>query len=101
MVKSKVYSTVVLWRYTVLFVQTITIKVDRRIVKVVEEMIRLGIARSRNHAYNILIEAGLPKVLELIEHKKKVESLTDKFLHEGLPYENLPTVEDVEEGRER
>ncbi len=81
--------------------QTVTIKVSKRIADIVEEMVRLGIARSRNHAYNIIIEAGLPKVMELIEHKRKVRELTERFLREGIPYENLPTVKDVEECRER
>jgi len=85
----------------VVSLQTVTIKVSKRIVEVVEEMVRLGIARSRNHAYNIIIEAGLPKVMELIERKRKVKELTERFLREGIPYKNLPTVEDVERGRER
>jgi len=81
--------------------QTVTIKVNQRVVEIVEKMIELGIARSRNHAYNIIIEAGLPKALELIERKKKVNELIDKFMREGLPYQVLPTVDDVEEARSR
>ncbi len=81
--------------------QTVTIKVSQRVVRIVEDMVRLGIARSRNHAYNMIIEAGLPKVMELIERKRRVEELTEKFLREGLPYRELPTVEDVEEARGR
>jgi len=81
--------------------QTATIKVSKRVVEVVEEMVRLGVARSRNHAYNIIIEAGLPKALELIKRKREVKELVEAFLREGLPYEKLPTVEDVEETRER
>jgi len=82
-------------------VRTVTIKVKEEVAEVVEEMVKLGIARSRNHAYNIIIEAGLPKVLELIEHRRKVRELADRFLREGLPYRDLPTVRDVEEVRER
>lgn len=81
--------------------QTVTIKVNRRIAEIVEEMVRLGIARSRNHAYNIIIEAGLPKIMELIECKRRARELTERFLREGLPYESLPTVDDVEEARKR
>ena len=81
--------------------QTVTIKVSRRIAEIVEEMVELGIARSRNHAYNIIIEAGLPKVIKLIEYKRKVKDLTMKFLRNGIPYEKLPTVEDVMEARKR
>jgi len=82
-------------------VQSVTIKVDKKVIEIIEEMIKLGIARSRNHAFNIVIEAGIPKVMELIKHKKKVNELVEKFLQEGLPYEKLPTTKDVEEVRSR
>ena len=81
--------------------QTVTIKVDQRAVEIVEKVIELGIARGRNHTCNIIIEAGLPKALEPVERKKKVNELIDKFMHEGLPYQVLPTVDDVEEARSR
>ena len=81
--------------------QSVTIKVNKKIIEIIEEMIKLGIARSRNHAFNIVIEAGIPKVMELIKHKKKVNELVEKFLQEGLPYEKLPTTKDVEEVRSR
>ncbi|RLF12649.1 MAG: VapB-type antitoxin [Thermoprotei archaeon] len=81
--------------------QTVTIKVPERVVEVVEEMVRLGIARSRNHAYNVIIDMGLPKALELVKRKRRVEELTQSFLRDGLPYRDLPTVEDVEEARSR
>ncbi len=81
--------------------QTVTIKVSRRVAEVAEEMVKLGIARSRNHAYNIIIEAGLPEIMKLIERKRRVKELTERFLREGLPYEELPTAEDVEEARKR
>ncbi len=64
-------------------------------------MVKMGIARSRNHAYSIIIRAGLPKALELIKREEEVKKLTEKFLREGIPYENPPTAEDVEESRER
>ena len=82
-------------------VRTVTIRVSEKVAEVVEEMVKLGIARSRNHAYNIIIEAGLAKALKLIEHKRKVIELTEKFLKQGLPYRKLPTVSDVEKVRER
>ena len=81
--------------------RTVTIKVRDEVDVIIEEMIKLGIARSKNHAYNIVIEAGLPKVRELIERKKKVLKLVQEFLEKGLPYDRLPTHEDVEEVRNR
>ncbi len=81
--------------------QTATIKVRKEVAELVEEMVKLGIARSRNHAYNMLIEAGLPKIIEIVERKKRVKKLVKEFLEKGLPYKNLPTVDDVEEARNR
>lgn len=80
---------------------TATIKVRKEVAMLVEEMIKLGIAKSRNQAYNMLIEAGLPKIKSLIEYKKKVRRLVKEFLEKGLPYDNLPTIDDIYEGRMR
>ncbi len=82
-------------------VRTVTLKVRDEVDALIEELVRLGIARSKNHAYNMVIEAGLPKIRELIERRKKVLELVERFLEKGLPYTNLPTHEDVEEGRAR
>ncbi len=43
---------------------TVSIKVRKEIVELAEKMVRLGIARSRSHAFNILIERGINSVLE-------------------------------------
>ncbi len=80
---------------------TATIKVKKEVAVVVDEMIKLGIAKNKNQAYNMLIEAGLPKIKALIERKRRVRELVNEFLDKGLPYEKLPTVNDVEEGRGR
>ena len=64
-------------------------------------MIRLGIADDENQAYNMLIEAGLNEIKELVEHEKRVEELVEKFLEKGLPYKKLPHAGDVYEGRTR
>jgi len=81
--------------------RTVTIKVRDEVDKIVEELVKLGVARSKNHAYNMVIEAGLSWARKVIERKKRVEDLAKKFLEHGLPYENLPTHEDVEEARSR
>ncbi|HID41128.1 MAG TPA: VapB-type antitoxin, partial [Pyrodictium sp.] len=52
-------------------------------------MVRLGIARSRNHAYNMLIEMGLEEARRLVERKRAVKKLVEEFMEKGLPYENL------------
>ena len=81
--------------------KAVTLKVSQDVLKLVEEMVRLGLANSRNHGFNILIKFGLEKATELIERKKKVLELVEKFSREGLPYDRLPTSADVERGRGR
>ncbi len=79
----------------------VSIKVKLEIVEIADEMVKLGIARSRNHAFNLMIEMGLPKALEIIERKRKVMKLVKEFMEKGLPYKRLPTSDDVEEARKR
>ena len=37
---------------------TVSIKVRREIVELADKMVGLGLARSRSHAFNIMIERG-------------------------------------------
>ena len=46
-----------------------SIKVRKKIIELTEKMVKYKLARSRSHAYNILIEKGLN------EAKKDVEEL--------------------------
>ena len=79
----------------------VTIKVRREILELAEEMVRLGIARSRNHAFNIILEVGFREAKRMVERRRAVKELVKKFMEEGLPFENLPTARDVEEERLR
>ncbi|MET1159474.1 MAG: VapB-type antitoxin [Thermoprotei archaeon] len=81
--------------------RTVTIKVREEVAKLVEEMIKLGIADNRNQAYNMLIEAGLEKIRGIVEYEKRVEALVNEFLEKGIPFKKLPRVEDVYEARSR
>lgn len=55
---------------------SVTIKVRREIVELAEKMVRYGIARSRSHAFNLMIEYGLERVVEEVRFWEK--------LHEGV-----------------
>lgn len=70
---------------------TITIKVDRSIAELIEKMIKLGIAKSKNEAVNLLIEYGKPEIEKKIREEEKVEELVNKWLKEGFPYKHLDT----------
>jgi hypothetical protein len=43
---------------------SVTIKVRREITELADKMVRYGLARSRNHAFNSLIERGLAELGE-------------------------------------
>ena len=79
----------------------VTIKVRREVVELAEEMVRLGIARSRNHAFNLMLELGLGEARRLVERRRAVERLVREFMEKGVPYAKLPTTVDVEEERSR
>ncbi len=79
---------------------SVTIKARKEVVDLAEEMAKLGLARSRNHAFNIILETGLENAQKMVERKREAKKLLRLFLERGLPYRNPPTVRDVEEGRE-
>ncbi|MEJ2776099.1 VapB-type antitoxin [Sulfolobaceae archaeon RB850M] len=79
---------------------TITIKVDKRIEELISKMIKLGIAKSKNEAVNLLIEYGRAEIERKIREEEEVQKLVDKWLKEGFPYEGLDTSDLREERNE-
>ncbi|ACP34733.1 conserved hypothetical protein [Sulfolobus islandicus Y.G.57.14] len=69
----------------------ITIKVDKRISELIEKMISLGIAKTKNEAVNLLIEYGRNEIEKWITKEEKVEELINKWLKDGFPYKGLDT----------
>ena len=69
----------------------ITIKVDKRIAELIEKMISLGIAKTKNEAVNLLIEYGRNEIEKWINKEEKVEELINKWLKDGFPYKGLDT----------
>jgi hypothetical protein len=69
----------------------ITIKVEKRIAELIDKMIKLRIARTKNEAVNLLIEYGRSEIEKRIEKEEKVEELVNKWLNEGFPYKGLDT----------
>ncbi len=70
---------------------TVSIKVRREVVELADKMVRYGLARSRSHAFNILIERGLSDVVKDVgfweEVYRDVEDLEKsgfKISHGGL-----------------
>ncbi|ACP37730.1 hypothetical protein [Saccharolobus islandicus] len=69
----------------------ITIKVDKRISELIEKMISLGIAKTKNEAVNLLIEYGRNEIEKWINKEEKVEELINKWLKDGFPYKGIDT----------
>ncbi|MEM2008672.1 MAG: hypothetical protein QXK50_05795 [Ignisphaera sp.] len=70
---------------------SVSIKVRRELVELADKMVKYGIARSRSHAFNIMIEKGLAEVTREVEYwdsiYRKVEELEKqgyKLRHGGL-----------------
>ncbi|BFI75778.1 VapB-type antitoxin [Sulfurisphaera ohwakuensis] len=77
----------------------VTLKVKDEYYEIAEKMVEMGIAKSRNEAFNIIIAYGVSRAKEELEKKKKVKELTEKWLKEGIPFK-LPTSEDLLRERE-
>jgi len=77
----------------------VTLKVKDEYYEIAEKMVEMGIAKSRNEAFNIIIAYGVSKAKEELKKKEKIKELTEKWLKEGVPFE-LPTSEDLLRERE-
>ncbi len=68
-----------------------SIRVRRELVEPADKMVKYGIARSRSHAFNVMIEKGLAEVAREVEYwdgiYRRVEELEKqgyKLRHGGL-----------------
>ena len=77
----------------------VTIKVKDEYYEIAEQMVEMGLAKSKNEAFNLIMLYGINRAVEEIERKKKVKELTEKWLKEGLPFD-LPSSNDVIRDRE-
>lgn len=62
---------------------TLSVKVRREIVEVVDKMVRYGLARSRSHALNILIEKGLKEIRAELEFWDHVYRVVEEYEKRG------------------
>ena len=64
------------------------IKVRKELVELASKMIRYGIARSRSHAFNIMIERGLKEVLKEVrfwtKYMRKLRNLKRRIIKLGM-----------------
>lgn len=61
----------------------VSIRVRREVLRLVDEMIRYGLASSRNEALNLLIRIGMDAAMREVERRKRVEEMVEKFEKRG------------------
>ena len=63
---------------------TVSIKVRRELAELADKMVKYGIARSRSHAFNIMIEKGLAEVLKEVEFWESVYRRVEELERQGF-----------------
>ncbi len=63
--------------------KVVGVRVSHRILAIAEKMVRLGLAKSRNDALNILLERGVKDILPEIRKTMKVEEKVKEYEEEG------------------
>lgn len=62
---------------------TVSIKVRKELVDLADKMVKLGISRSRSHAFNMMIERGLRRVYEEVIFWENVYSKVEHLKKTG------------------
>ncbi len=80
----------------------VSLKVKKEVYELAMEMVRLGIARNRNHAFNIILEKGYREARRLVFEEKKIGEIIG-FIEEkgGLELETRNVSEALKRLRER
>jgi len=78
---------------------TITVKVRKRVAELADRMVKLGLARSRSHAINIMIERGIERVAEEVSLWERVEEQVSQLLKNGYRVSHGGLSSILEEGR--
>jgi len=79
----------------------VSIKVRRELVELADKMVRYGIARSRSHAFNLMIERGLRSVVEEVELWERAERRAEELLEQGFELRHGGLGRLLEEDRSR
>ena len=63
---------------------TVSLKVKKEIIELVDKMIRYGLAKNRNQAFNLLIELGKERIQNEIEFWDKTYSKAEELARKGF-----------------
>ncbi len=80
---------------------TVSIKVRRELVELADKMVKLGLARSRSHAFNMMIERGLSSILEEVRLWEEASREAEEMLRRGYRIRHGGLTRILEEGRGR
>ena len=80
---------------------TVSIKVRRELAELADKMVKYGIARSRSHAFNIMIEKGLAEVLKEVEFWEGVYRRVEELERQGFRLRHGGLSELLSKGRGR
>jgi len=79
---------------------TVSLKVKREIVELADRMIKCGIAKSKSHAFNIMIERGIESVAEEVELVENIDRDVEEMERENLTIRHGGLTKLLEEARE-
>jgi len=80
---------------------TVSIKVRREVVELADKMVRLGLAKSRGHAFNIIIERGLKEVLKEVGFWENIYREVEELKRQGFVLRRGSLTKLLEEDRSR
>jgi hypothetical protein len=80
---------------------TVSIKVRREVVELADKMVRLGLAKSRSHAFNIMIEKGLKEVLKEVGLWENIYREVEELKKQGFVLKHGGLTKLLEEDRSR
>jgi hypothetical protein len=80
---------------------TVSIKVRREVVELADKMVRLGLAKSRSHAFNIMIEKGLKEVLKEVGFWENIYREVEELKRQGFVLRRGSLTKIFEEDRSR
>ena len=63
---------------------TVSVKVKKDVLKLVDKMVEYGLARSRNQALNMLIEKGLESIRDEIIYWDEIYRKSEELVKKGF-----------------
>lgn len=80
---------------------TVSLKVRKEIAELADKMVKYGLARSRSHAFNIIMEKGLAAVKEEVSFWESAYRGAEELAKRGARLSHGGLRKLLEEGRSR